>query len=363
VFGRLAWQWWREPVDYSGYVHYFATRSLAGAIRLMIGVGIGLISIITLVVLLPAVEHAPPAAGVVVVLFAGLNAVWAVVWCSRPWPTLRQSRVFIVSSDIGIAAVGLAGSTWLTGLFALNCFAFISVYLMFFDGPKALSLHTLLILATTVIFIALAGVDGAVDGGAVAGRILGAVIPVTATPLGIQFGIRTLRKDANSSATDPLTGLLNRRGLHLHFGDLLELGEAVGGEVAVIVVDLDRFKDVNDNYGHAAGDEVLIRCARLIRAAVGSRALIARVGGEEFVIVDLADRHGAEQIAEAIRRAILGSREHPAITASAGVTGVAHSHFVATDTHPLLLLDTVIARADRAMFCAKRNGGNTTHCV
>lgn len=128
-------QWWREPVDYDGYVQYFATRSMAGAIRLMIGTGIGLISILTMVVLFPSVENAPPFSTVVEVIFAAQNAFWAVVWCARPWPTVRQSRVFVISSDIGIAAIALTGSNWLMGLFALNCFALISIYLMFFDGP------------------------------------------------------------------------------------------------------------------------------------------------------------------------------------------------------------------------------------
>ncbi|WP_231751076.1 GGDEF domain-containing protein [Mycobacterium sp. NAZ190054] len=187
------------------------------------------------------------------------------------------------------------------------------------------------------------------------------MIPLIVTPLGIQFGIRTLRKDADSSARDPLTGLLNRRGLHLHFGDLLELGEVLNGAIAVVVVDLDRFKHVNDTYGHGVGDKVLVRCARLIRGAVGSRALIARVGGEEFVVVDLADPRRAGQIAEAIRQAIMASKDHPAVTASAGATSVAYTQFTTSDRHPRLLLDAVIARADHAMFYAKRNGGNTAH--
>ncbi|WP_245906353.1 GGDEF domain-containing protein [Mycolicibacterium palauense] len=361
VFGRLVGEWWREPVDYSAYVQYFAKRSMTGAIRVMIGVGIGLISIITLVVLLPAVQPASMHPKIVVALFAVLNAYWAVVWCTRPWPTRRQSRAFIIASDLGIAAVGLTGSSWLMGLFALNCFALISVYLMFFDGPKALTLHTLLILATTVAFITLASADDVV-GGAFTGRILGAVVPVIATPLGIQFGIRTLRNDANASATDPLTGLLNRRGLHLHFSDLLEHGSrATGGTVSVVVIDLDRFKNINDTHGHAVGDQVLVRCSQLITQVVSGRGLIARVGGEEFVAVVLGARASGEKTAEAIRREVAASGGPPAITASVGVTSVNRSHFIGSNERPQLLLEAAIARADQAMFCAKRSGGNTTH--
>lgn len=360
VFGRHLDDWWREPVDYSAYVQYFARRSLAGAIRVMIGAGIGLISIITVAGLLPAVEPASTPQQVVLITFATVNTFWAVMWCVRPWPTRRQSRAFVISSDIGIAAIGLTGSSWLMGLFALNCFALISVYLMFFDGPKALTLHTGLILVATVAFIALASLDEALSG-ALAGRILGAVIPVIATPLGIQFGIRMLRTDANKSSIDALTGLLNRRGLYLHFGDLLESNAtSTEGTVTVIVVDLDRFKDVNDTHGHAVGDEVLVRSARLIAATSGSQALIARIGGEEFVIIDTTTPSRGAETAEAVRRAIAAGGP-PEITASVGITSANRTDFIASNERPQLVLDTVIARADHAMFRAKRNGGNATH--
>lgn len=246
------------------------------------------------------------------------------------------------------------------GLFALNCFALISVYLMFFDGPKALTLHTGLILVATVAFIALASLDEALSG-ALAGRILGAVIPVIATPLGIQFGIRMLRTDANKSSIDALTGLLNRRGLYLHFGDLLESNAtSTEGTVTVIVVDLDRFKDVNDTHGHAVGDEVLVRSARLIAATSGSQALIARIGGEEFAIIDTTTPSRGAETAEAVRRAIAAGGP-PEITASVGITSANRTDFIASNERPQLVLDTVIARADHAMFRAKRNGGNATH--
>lgn len=360
VFGRHLDDWWREPVDYSAYVQYFARRTMAGAIRVMIGAGIGLISIITAAGLLPAVESASTPQQVVLITFAAVNTFWAVMWCVRPWPARRQSRAFIISSDIGIAAIGLTGSNWLMGLFALNCFALISVYLMFFDGPKILALHTGLIVATTVAFIALASVDEPLSG-ASAGRILGAVIPVIATPLGIHFGIRMLRTDANESSIDALTGLLNRRGLYLHFGDLLgRSATSTEGAVTVIVIDLDRFKDVNDTYGHAVGDEVLVRSARLITATADGQALIARIGGEEFAIIDTATPSRGAETAEAIRRAIAVSGA-PEITASVGITSADYTDFIASNERPQLVLDTVIARADRAMFYAKRNGGNATH--
>ncbi len=74
-------------------------------------------------------------------------------------------------------------------------------------------------------------------------------------PGGIQLAIWSLRNDANESITDPpLTGLLNRRGLQLHLADLFRDVVAAATDVAVIVVDLDRFKSINDTFGHIAGE-------------------------------------------------------------------------------------------------------------
>ena len=130
----------------------------------------------------------------------------------------------------------------------------------------------------------------------------------------------------------------------------------------VIVVDLDRFKDINDTFGHAAGDKVLARCARQIRSVVHHSTLVARVGGEEFVVVALAggrEQRRLDQKAEKIRLAIAAPTEHP-VTASIGATRTTVGEFAASGLDHEAVLDDVIARADRAMFQAKRNGGNTS---
>jgi diguanylate cyclase (GGDEF)-like protein len=187
-----------------------------------------------------------------------------------------------------------------------------------------------------------------------------AIAPVVFSPLGVQLGIWAMRKDAHESVTDPLTGLLNRRGLSLHVEDLLHDTPPGCTEVVVVVVDLDRFKDVNDTFGHLVGDEVLIRSARRIKSAVRGSALVARVGGEEFVVVDLADR-GVEDRwdFDRIRKAIAAPATHE-ITASVGVTSIGLASFTEPGANYVALIDGCIASADRAMFDAKRNGGNAT---
>jgi diguanylate cyclase (GGDEF)-like protein len=357
VFGPHLRNWWSAPVDYAAQVQYFTKREISAPIQTLIGLGTGLNGVISLLILLPSARTT--ASHVAVAMFAVLQIFWGWVWCRRPWPSRRTSLAFVISADIGIAAVAVLDASWLLGLFGFNAFAMISVYLMFFDGPKALVVHALWILLSTAAFAVHVSIANNFDEVAFAAKTLASVAPVVATPLGIQLGIWALRNEANESVTDPLTGMLNRRGLQLHIGDLLRDATSTDTEVAVMVIDLDRFKEINDTFGHAIGDEVLVRSARRIRSAVRNGALVARIGGEEFVVVDLAGPGQAQRTADRIRYAIAAPTDH-AITASVGVTSVAIARFDVAGVDPVPLLETIVQRADHAMFDAKRNGGNAT---
>lgn len=352
--------WWTGPVDYAAQVQYFTQREISVPIKTLIGLGTGSNGVISLLILFPSART--PASHVVVALFAVLQLVWGWVWCCRPWPSRRGSLAFVISADIGIAAVPVVDPSWLLGLFAFNAFAMISVYLMFFDGPKALVVHIVWILVATAAFAVHLSIANNIDVFVFTAETLVSVAPVVATPLGIQLGISALRNDANQSVIDPLTGVLNRRGLHLHLGDLWRDPTPGDAEVAVMVIDLDHFKRVNDTFGHTVGDEVLIRSARRITRVVSSSTLVARVGGEEFVVVDLAGPGQAERAADRIRSAIAAPTEY-AITASVGVTTVAVARFAAAGADAIPLLEAIVERADHAMFGAKRNGGNATFHV
>ena len=357
MFGPHIRQWWSEPVDYAAQVQYFAKRSIAGAVQVLIGLGTGLDAVISLAILLPSAST--PTSRAAIALFAVLQFYWAWVWCCRPWPSRRMSLAFVISADIAITVVALLDASWLLGIFGFAFFSLLSVYLMFFDGPKVLAGHVLWILLSTAAFAVHAGTGAQFDVVEFTAKTFAAVALVAATPLGIQCAIWAMRNDANESVTDPLTGLLNRRGLHLHIGDLVRDNTTMDTELAVMVVDLDRFKDINDTFGHTTGDKVLIRCARRIKAAVRGSALVARVGGEEFVIVDLAEPGHTERATDRVRSAIAAPAETP-VTASVGVTSVALGDFAVPGVDPVTLLDTIVERADSAMFHAKRNGGNAT---
>jgi diguanylate cyclase (GGDEF)-like protein/PAS domain S-box-containing protein len=160
----------------------------------------------------------------------------------------------------------------------------------------------------------------------------------------------TLRVQAR---TDPLTGLLNRDAV---LGELdLRMQDPEHTAVAVLYVDLDRFKVINDVLGHAAGDELLASAAQRISAAVGSEGLVARFGGDEFLVVcNLADDpQRPERIAAAILHALNDSfrfdNEEFTITASIGI-----ARAPADGERP----QTLIQNADAAMYDSKRRSRN-----
>jgi diguanylate cyclase (GGDEF)-like protein len=104
----------------------------------------------------------------------------------------------------------------------------------------------------------------------------------------------------------------------------------------------------------------LIRSARRIKSAVRGSALVARVGGEEFVVVDVTESGHTERITERVRSAIAAQADRAPVTASVGVTSVALAKFPSPEVEAAGLLDRMIGHADLAMFDAKRHGGNAT---
>jgi diguanylate cyclase (GGDEF)-like protein len=169
---------------------------------------------------------------------------------------------------------------------------------------------------------------------------------------------RTLEHE---SLTDPLTGIANRRRLEAE-GEALITGCCIAGhQYSVLMADLDRFKRINDEYGHSAGDIVLSEVAALMRAELRSGDLLARYGGEEFAAVlprISVDR--AQAIAERIRNSIESHRfatEHGelAITISIGVADATRAGCSESEDNPLR---ASLAAADAQLYQAKQNGRN-----
>ncbi len=154
---------------------------------------------------------------------------------------------------------------------------------------------------------------------------------------------------------DGLTGLPNRQLFLDRLDQALMRARRGGGCVAVIFVDLDHFKSLNDAYGHAHGDRVLVETALRLRASVRVSDTVARLGGDEFVVVlpDLPAASDALPVAEKIRRAL----DDP--ETGGGRMFLGASVGVACYPDDGLDQDALLARADAAMYAAKRSGGNS----
>ena len=161
----------------------------------------------------------------------------------------------------------------------------------------------------------------------------------------------SFRAAETGAATDPLTGLPNRRYFN-EFSALLAGRRGAGDAVAVLMIDIDKFKGLNDTYGHPTGDQVLRSVAEAITTAVRDQDVPARIGGEEFAVLlrnpgpDVAIEIG-ERVRQAVRDLDLAALGVPGVSVSVGVANASSAD------EPI---QAVLDRADQALLRAKRAG-------
>ncbi|HET9208218.1 MAG TPA: GGDEF domain-containing protein [Burkholderiaceae bacterium] len=182
------------------------------------------------------------------------------------------------------------------------------------------------------------------------------VLPMIVATLMLTLVNSRLRHQLRVRAiTDELTGTMTRRALRELAPSLVQQQHASQRDVAVLMLDLDRFKAINDTYGHIKGDAVLRMAAEVLQAHARVDTLLARYGGEEFIaVVPVDDLPAARRVAERLRQAIEGADWVGALGLGSGVTvsvGVA----VVGPAEPL---DAALQRADEALYRAKRDGRN-----
>ena len=166
-----------------------------------------------------------------------------------------------------------------------------------------------------------------------------------------------LQASMELAITDPLTGLHNRRYLQSHLAALISERQARGKMLSLCIIDVDHFKRVNDTFGHDAGDEVLRELAQRLRKQTRGVDVVARFGGEEFVVAmpdtdSLVAFHAADRIRKAIEGEpfLVHNRTRAIdVTCSIGMTGMLADESSVT---------TLLKRADEALYRAKRSGRN-----
>ena len=168
----------------------------------------------------------------------------------------------------------------------------------------------------------------------------------------------TVRDGLHAAVTDCLTGLYNRRYIEPHLARIAEQAESTQREFAVMMLDIDHFKSINDRYGHAAGDKVLIEISRRLRENLRSIDLVARIGGEEFMVaMPRTGTDQAEAAAERLRRMVSSKpfsmgTDHPYLTVTVSV-GVAIGGLTPLDGDQI---EAMCNQADAALYVAKNAG-------
>jgi diguanylate cyclase (GGDEF)-like protein len=182
---------------------------------------------------------------------------------------------------------------------------------------------------------------------------MGTIFAIAVALMLLVILVRDVLAEANArSETDMLSGLLNRGGFEAHAAAALQEARRLGVPASLVISDLDHFKSVNDNFGHAAGDTVIVTFARFLRSAMADHHLAGRIGGEEFaVLLPGTNLVAARLFAEGARNAFAsltvdGMAPTKRFTASFGVAELAGGETISD----------LMERADKALYLAKNSG-------
>jgi diguanylate cyclase (GGDEF)-like protein len=342
--------WWRQPDYYDELSSHLRARGMGTITRATISV----ISLAMGLVALGTIWSATGPRGVGQVVcalaaFAGAT-IGAALWALR-WPTRSEAIRCAVLCNASIALATLAQSEPNAALLGCTTFAMMASYIALFHTAPLMTYN-----------FAIASVIGAVEGIRVAAKfnVVAALCAFTllvllnlVVPFGVQVVVHVLGADALRAERDQLTGLLTRRAFRRRAKARLAQSRDQLAHFVITMIDLDCFKQLNDNFGHRTGDDALVSVARALRDTTDDTAVIGRSGGEEFVIAGIwhPDEVGrrAQQLCDVIAALPF------AVTASIGTAGV-HSAYRAGDDDDLLF--ELVAAADDAMYVAKRRGGN-----
>ena len=345
---------WQRGDQYDWLSGYLAARGVSGVTRALMAL-IATSMVLCLIALLFG-SDGPRGTGAVAMTWVAVagGVAGAMLWIWR-WPTRVQSWLFAGTCNTAVALACLAHPNPLAALIGCIAFATFGAYIAFFHTTQfvlynfavaaAVGLYEAVRLAT-MGHLSLAGVD------------LWLVVEVNiALPLAIRILVRALAGDLLRADRDPLTGLLNRRSFQHNALGMMLARRGIDAHLVVMVIDLDNFKALNDNRGHAAGDHALVQVGQALLATAQDQAVVARSGGEEFLVAGTAATCNAESLAHQMCRAIAASTAE--VTASIG-TACARLDDAASGEHQILL-EELVSASDAAMYQAKRLGGNRWH--
>ncbi|WP_235581608.1 bifunctional diguanylate cyclase/phosphodiesterase [Rhodococcus sp. Leaf278] len=270
----------------------------------------------------------------------------ALAWFLRPWPSPRVANAFVLYADIGVVATLFSSTNYLVPLTGCMMFTIVAVFTVIASSFRVMWAH-LAVSLTTVLALSVLAVNQGTNLWLVAATAV-TVVTLYLTPLMMRAYIRYLRSRASGAVTDSLTGLYNRRGLleAIDGVGIAYADDASDRTIGVTVLDIDRFKEINDRFGHPTGDAVLIEIAARLTAAVPRSSVVSRLSGDEFVVVHVGSPGDIESTVDKIRSGLDETFSGPPFTTSLGSAVESLGHEPVTPT----VVRKLIALADIEMY-------------
>jgi diguanylate cyclase (GGDEF)-like protein len=279
-------------------------------------------------------------------MFAGA-AVWLLVSQAQGMPEGSAARIAF-------------------GAILVSVYTFFIAYELWSERRKSLYSRTAAIIVPAIhaaIFLIPLAMPALLPGnGAAEWQILLAIESIIYA-IGIAFIVMLMVKDHHvhfyrlAATTDHLTGLFNRRAFLEAANEMYARQGARGEAVTLLMFDLDKFKSINDRFGHGVGDSALKVFAGVASSSVRSTDVFGRLGGEEFAAIIPEEAEGAIQVAERLRLAF----QDAGVTIDGHEIGATVSIGVATSYAAVPNLDALLLRADEALYAAKNGGRNRYH--
>lgn len=341
-------RWWDQPDQFDWVTAFLRQREYLRPTRQIMAVVSASSFLVPLSVLL-SLRHPSATALLVGALGSAFTAAMAVFWLTR-WPTRRLSEFSVTFGSLFVGGWSVAQPSPAIAALACTATAVTGGYIAFFHSVKLLAVNAAIALVAAVS--AAVRLAEEADVATAVGAFWLIFFLNVSVSLGVRAMSRAMREYAERSDEDPLTGLLNRRGF-VNAVSTRVGGPDATGHLVVLMADIDNFKRINDEYGHAAGDRALLAVAELLRQHLPADAAICRAGGEEFLVALTLPDADTAPIAARLCTAIAGLPQ--GITAS---VGAAACHLRALGADRADRIEALIATADMAMYTAKRRGGN-----
>ncbi|WP_111768209.1 sensor domain-containing diguanylate cyclase [Nakamurella deserti] len=346
--------------EYTRNLHVAEAASLLNPMRKGIAVSCWAYGLGVLLLMLSPAGPASTVAAAYMGVIGAVSVVLGFLWWRGGWPKAHVSVAFLLYSELSHTGVLLFTTSSMLALIATLWFALIGEHITIAHSRRAVGLHALWALANIAFFATQASRRTNASLPLIVYVGLALIGLIVAIPIFRQLAADALRDDSRRAAAlaerDALTALLNHRGMYAALPALLAAGRGPDEQLAIVVLDLDRFKAINDRYGHHRGDQVLTLVAARLTGSVRRGAIVARTGGEEFIVIDTVAPDGAAALAHRLLRAVHRQDDDVPVTASVGVSSVP-----VRDVPVDRLTQNVqelIRLSDTTMYGAKRDGGN-----